>query len=56
MMVQLLDFLGLPGLVVPDLVAFVVLSCLFLFCVAETFRLLELVIDRLTRRNVRRGG
>lgn len=49
---SLMQFIGmsLPDVVVADNILFVVLSSVFLFAVAETFRLFEIVIDRLTKR------
>ena len=52
MIESLMKFIGmnLPDAVVADNVMFVVMASVFLFAVAETFRLFEIVIDRLTRR------
>lgn len=52
MITSLLQFIGLvqADIYVPDSVYFTVLSSIFLFAVAETFRLFEIVIDRLTKR------
>lgn len=49
---SLMQFIGLQSadVVISDTVYFVVLSSIFLFAVAETFRLFEIVIDRLTKR------
>jgi hypothetical protein len=52
MIQSLLNFIGLvqSDVYIPDSVYFVVLSSIFLFAVAETFRLFEIVIDRLTKK------
>lgn len=49
---SLMEFIGLTleDVVISDTVFFLVLSAIFLFAVAETFRLFEIVIDRLTRK------
>lgn len=52
MITMILDFIGLDMSVIhiSDDVQFIIGSLFLLFAVAEVFRLLEIVVDRLTRK------
>lgn len=50
MLQALLDFIGLADPQLSDQLVFTVLSVFFLFCVSETFRLVEIFCDRLAGR------
>jgi len=54
MLQALIDVIGAPNLVVNDTVMFVTTATIFLFCVAETFSLIRLVVDRLSGKRLTR--